>query len=192
MVDFRRFPHPPKSLKERIEMALDMFPEVNVLFIHRDAETKTIEERKGEVEKACVGVASPFICVVPIRMLEAWFLMWKEELREAAGNPKGKEAFKLPAVKSIEKISDPKEHLYDLLKTASGLSKRRLKKFKPNKGLHFLSDLIRDYSPLRQLSAFKIFEEDVKERLNPLNCKELPLPVLILPRPSGGPRKEGL
>jgi len=169
--DFRQFRTPPKNLDDRITQTIALYP-CEVLFIHRDAETKTIDDRRDEIDRAIrqANVNHPYICVVPVRMQEAWLLLDETAIRWAAGNPNGKRALDLPNYSHIEAIPDPKELLYDTLKTASELGRKRLKKFRPNQRIHRITDYIEDYSALRNLSAFEIFEDGL---INTLSQMEL-------------------
>jgi len=102
-VDLRRFPRPPRRLHERIRLALKWGP-CDLLFVHRDAESASLTERRREIEMAVATVsadastAPPAICVVPVRMTEAWFPFSESALREAAGNPNGRLPLALPAL----------------------------------------------------------------------------------------------
>jgi hypothetical protein len=105
------------------------------------------------------------ICVVPVRMQEAWFLFDEAALRLAADNPRGRIPLSLPSFDRLEALADPKGVLCDLLIAASGLRAGRLHRFLPVARIHRLSELIEDFSSLRQLAAFRALEEDVKDTL---------------------------
>jgi hypothetical protein len=104
----------------------------------------------------------PYVCVVPVRMTEAWLLFDEIKLRLAAGNPAGTVQLSLPAFPRIEGLPDPKETLYRLLQNATELPPRRLKKFSHTQAFYRLAELIEDFSPLRQLPAFTSLEEDLQ------------------------------
>lgn len=103
----------------------------------------------------------PAVCVVPVRMQEAWLLCDEAALRAAAGNPHGKEILELPPVVQLESLPDPKRLLHDLLRQASGLGAKRRKRFPVQERTHRLADLIEDFSPLRTLPAFARLEADL-------------------------------
>lgn len=172
--DLGSLPKPPKTLIERIKKTLDLYP-CDLLFIHRDAETESYQNRKAEIEQAVAEYKqkyeklSPHVCVVPVRMQEAWLLIDEPALRRAAGNPNGKKQLKLPPVKALEGLPDPKDTLYNLLREASELSGRRRKQFKPDQAAHRLAELIDDFSPLRHLSAFGGLETDVDQFISQLS-----------------------
>ena len=165
------------SFAERIHTALELYP-CELLFIHRDAESNAQNAhatRKQQIESAAVQICSPnqpYICVVPVRMTEAWLLFNEAAIRRAAGNPNGRMPLSLPPSKRIEQLNDPKETLKELLVTASGFSSgRRLDKFKAglSEAPYRVSDLIDDYNPLRHLSAFQAMESDLTALLQRQN-----------------------
>ncbi len=112
--DLRWLPNPPKSLVGRIEQSLDLYP-CNLLFVHRDAENRSYAQRKAEIEHALTAIRPslhPCVCVVPVRMLEAWLLIDQAALRRAAGNPNGRVPLELAYPSKLEECSDPKNILY--------------------------------------------------------------------------------
>jgi hypothetical protein len=156
--DLRNLRDPPKALAERIAVALELYP-CDLLFVHRDADRTDRETRTREIRAALVDVSEPpAVCVVPIRMLEAWFLFDKAAIRRAAGNPRGRVPLVLPAWREVEEIPDPKERLLSLLRIASELGGRRLRQLDPGKALHLIANFVDDFSPLRALPAFRAFE----------------------------------
>jgi hypothetical protein len=152
--DLRRLSDPPKDLRTRIEAALDLYP-CDLLFVHRDAERESHEERLREILAAVSGREGPVIPVVPIRMQEAWLLLDEAALRRAAGNPGGRFPLEMPSIDRLEAVPDPKDMLHRLLLDASGLPGRRRQKLKPGRMALRLGELIEDYGSLRRLSAFQ-------------------------------------
>lgn len=165
LVDLRRLRKPPTKLSERIRWSLELYP-CDLLFVHRDAEREPLQKRVDEICEALAEVQEaqsvPTVCIVPVRMQEAWLLIDEVALRKAAGNPSGRQSLDLPAIKNLEELPDPKEVLHDLLRRASGLRGRRLKRFFVRKNAQRLAVLIEDYGPLRRLSAFRKLEAEVK------------------------------
>ncbi|MHC5727200.1 MAG: hypothetical protein ACYTXY_24300 [Nostoc sp.] len=166
--DLRRLPKPPKKLLPRIINSLELYP-CNLLFIHRDAEREPREKRITEILEALQEavkksvVVPPHVCVIPVRMQEAWLLFDEAALRKAAGNPSGRQPLQLPDICRLEQLPDPKDILYRLLCEASGLTGRRLKQFSVNERVHRLAELIDDFSPLRALSAFQLLETEIQQ-----------------------------
>lgn len=103
--------------------------------------------------------------VIPVRMLEAWLLFDEVAIRKAAGNPGGKCQLNLPNLRRLEEIADPKNELHSVLQQASELTGRRLKKFNVYEKIFRVADLITDFSPLRQLSAFQALETDIQQAI---------------------------
>ena len=165
--DLRRLPQPPQSLHERILSAIDLFP-CDLLFVHRDAEKEDPENRYKEIlaavnEATKRGFQSPAVCVVPVRMTEAWLLFDENAIRLAAGNPNGKNPLNLPDLSAIEQIPDPKSILFDILREASGLTGRRLNAFNTGESRVRITELVSNFSPLRELSAFQRLEKNISK-----------------------------
>ncbi|MHC5935013.1 hypothetical protein [Nostoc sp.] len=166
--DLRRLPKPPKKLLPRIINSLELYP-CDLLFIHRDAEREPREKRITEILEALEEavkksvVMPPHVCVIPVRMQEAWLLFDEAALRKAAGNPRGRQPLQLPDIRRLEQLPNPKDILYGLLCEASELTGRRLKQFSVNERVHRLAELIDDFSPLRALSAFQLLETEIQQ-----------------------------
>ena len=163
--DLWRLPQRPHGLVERIRRALDLYP-CELLFVHRDAEGGPREDRCEEIRASLKIVGEgmmppPSICVVPVRMTEAWLLFDESALRRAAGNPNGKMPLDLPRIADLEKVPDPKAVLRGLLLNASGLHGQRLKKHSTVGGARRVAELLDDFSPLRGLAAFAALEADI-------------------------------
>ncbi|WP_420209460.1 hypothetical protein [Candidatus Electronema sp. JC] len=149
-----------KTLPDRIRFSIELYP-CDVLFIHRDAEKMELEERIAEIQTALQDTEHPpTVCVVPVRMTEAWLLHDEPAIRQAASNPNGRQPLSLPKMSSVENLPDPKQTLYDLLRTASGPISRR-RNFDPGRMAHRVADRISTFEPLRQLSAFSRFEREL-------------------------------
>jgi hypothetical protein len=151
-------------LVERIATSLDLYP-CDLLFVHRDAEGEPLERRKSEIVEALKESAGqlPAVCVIPVRMQEAWLLFEESALRRAAGNPNGHQSLGLPRLHELEGHGDPKALLYDLLREASGLQGRRRQRFPVRVAARRVVDYLEDFSPLFSLKAFERLDEMVKE-----------------------------
>jgi hypothetical protein len=163
--DLRLLPNPPKGLAAKIKQSLDLYP-CDLLFVHRDAENRPYDQRKAEINEA-IALTRPahniFVCVAPVRMLEAWLLIDEAALRRAAGNPNGRSLLELPDPARLERCSDPKSLLHQLLRGASELKGRRLQNLRVGHCVRQVSDYIDDFSPLRNLPAFQYLESDIEE-----------------------------
>jgi hypothetical protein len=157
----RYLPRRP-TLSQRIIAAVELyFPDI--LFIHRDAEAQEPQLRYDEISRAVQQQeTTPYICVVPVRMTEAWFLFDEAALRKAAGNPNGHVQLDLPPIHSLESIPDPKSILFETLLTASELRGRHRKRFNPDKCCNLIAENIYDYSPLMALGAFQRLAQDIE------------------------------
>jgi hypothetical protein len=154
------------SEAETIAEGLDLFP-CNLLFIHRDADDSDRTGRAREIESV-ISTARlhgtdfpPSVPVVPVRALEAWFLIDESAIRRAANRPRGRIPLRLPRGRQIEAILDPKDALRQALRSASEKPRRRwpeVDRIRPRA----VADQIRDFAPLRQLPAFQAFEADVR------------------------------
>lgn len=153
----------PKKLADRIKCALDYYP-CDLLFVHRDADKQDPGLRYEEIRRSVPSTVA-HVCVVPITMQEAWFLFDEPNLRRAVGRPNGRQPLALPKLTHVEEIADPKSLLHELLRKASEKTGRDARQFSPEDAIFRMSELIEDWSPLRQLSAFRRLEEDTRRAL---------------------------
>jgi hypothetical protein len=173
LADVWRLREKPQSLKEKIIRSIELYP-CDLLLIHRDADREPLETRVAEVQDAVqearqLTSVSPVVCVVPVRMQEAWLLFDAAAIRRAAGNPNGREVLRLPELRRVESLPDPKTELYNLIRTASGLTGHRLKRLKVrslSSRASQVSGYIENFAPLRVLSAFKRLETNLRAVVN--------------------------
>ncbi|HET9284742.1 MAG TPA: hypothetical protein VFR24_22560 [Candidatus Angelobacter sp.] len=123
--------------------------------------------RKEEIINALAqleeGMNVPYVCVIPVRMQEAWLLIDQNAIRMAAGNQYGRVPLTLPRARDLEGIADPKALLFELLRTASELTGRRLQRLSLSGVRLRIAQLIDDFAALRALRAFRLFEADLGE-----------------------------
>jgi hypothetical protein len=163
--DLGRLRQPPRSLPDKIKITLEFYP-CDILFIHRDAEKESYETRYTQIQKALEGIQTPpAICVIPVRMQEAWLLFDQAAIRRAAGNPNSRIPLNPPDLNTVERLPDPKQILFDLIRTSSGLNGARLKKLNPHKRAFLVSGSITDFSPLRSVTAFQSMEKQLENAL---------------------------
>jgi len=156
---------PGANLAERLRKAFREFP-CDVLFIHRDAEREPRARRLEEIRRAVAAAGIPaYVPMVPVRMTEAWLLFDESAIRRAAGNPNGRTSLPLPQLNRLENMADPKSILRDCLIRASEKTGRRLRQFERDlsERAERVAELIADFSPLRQLPAFRALEADARE-----------------------------
>jgi hypothetical protein len=164
--DLKSFPRRPLDLAEKIRVANELFP-CDLLIVHRDADGAGRDLRLEEITQA-VGpllLTVRYVCLVPITMSEAWLLFNEGAIRSASGNPYSRCQLRLPNPSETERIADPKHLLFEQLRTASELTGRRLRKFDRNRARSQVAEYIDDFSPLRGLTAFCAFEEDIRNTL---------------------------
>ncbi len=162
--DFRQISFPPQTgdVIQRVKCAGSYYP-FDILFYHRDAEKLDACIRKKEILKLVdQNLSSKIVCVIPVRMMETWLLINEDAIKKAAGNRNYKENIDLPVLRKLESLAKPKEILHELLEKTSGLKGRRLKTFNVHYAVHLVAENIKDYSPLRELAAFREFENDLK------------------------------
>lgn len=153
---------PPKKLADRVTAALELYP-CDILAIHRDAERESPAKRLEEISEAVTGRTLAIVAIVPVRMTEAWLLFDTAAIRRASGCPNGTIDLNLPALKRSELLPDPKEILHEAMRTASNLSGRRRKHFRPN--IRRVVELIDDFSPLDILPSFRAAEDSLRMAL---------------------------
>ena len=139
----------------------------DLLFVHRDAKTASLQDRQGEVDEAvsaaCRTVAiPPAIAVIPVRMIEAWLLFDEQAIRTAAGNPNGSVDLGLPRPIEVE-ISQTLKIYFTLILDATELGTHRRGRFNVRHAIHRIPQYIDDFSSLRDLPAFAALEERIVE-----------------------------
>ncbi len=156
------------ELTDRLRVALDLYP-CDLLFVHRDAEREPRTQRVAEIQRAMERLPAATslpqaVCVVPVRMQEAWLLLFDETaIKQAAGNRSFRDSLDLPPLRELEALPDPKTTLHDCLRRASNLRGRRLHMFPVAQRARRVAELIDDFSPLRALPAFSALERDVQD-----------------------------
>ena len=150
-----------RTTSERMKAAVDLYP-CDLLFVHRDAESPDASVREAEIRQGLSGILPlpALICVIPVRMTEAWLLTSEAAIRAAVGNPNGSIELNLPPVARIESV-DAKEVLFRALETAKDLGARRRARFRPEAYRHRVAELFQDTESLRALPSFQHLETQV-------------------------------
>jgi hypothetical protein len=171
--DLARLRRAPIGLSGRVQAAIEYYP-CDILLVHRDAEREPREKRVDEIQDAIneSSAATPFVCVVTVRMQEAWMLIDEKAIRGASGNPTGTVPLSLPKLPRIDALADPKSVLHELLRKASELTGRQLKKFSASASAHRVAELVEDWQPLRKLAAFIEFERELDRALANVHRQE--------------------
>lgn len=114
---------------DKARAALAMFPDTNLLFVHRDADGHAPDDVRTQIAEALSGFDAPaHVAVVPVREMEAWLLTDEGAIREVVGNRRGRSPLPLPPLHKIEEVPDPKALLKEALVIASELNGPRAKR----------------------------------------------------------------
>ena len=158
---------PPRVKKDRgawVRAVVEEYP-CDLLFIHRDADgagrDKRLDEIAGWTAAADLPTESGIttVSIVPVHETETWLLLEEKAIREAALYADGVAPLGIPGAAKLERMSDPKSALDDVLRIASGLSGSRLRHFDLNKARDRIA--VTDLTRLRRLAAFVAFETDL-------------------------------
>ena len=157
------FHHSP--LEKRVRTGMQAAENVvDVLFVHRDANSAGADARFQEIARAVevAGVAVPWVSVVPVRMTEAWLLLDEAAIRKAVGRPNGRAPLDLPTPREAERRADPKQILADAFLAASEATGRREKRIRRDFSSlrrRLLTDLPIN-GPVTQLASWTRFRDD--------------------------------
>lgn len=177
--EFGRMDAPPGlSVKDRLRRMLAIDPDFELLIVHRDCEGQMVADRLTEIRIATeeLAVDWPTVPVIPIRMTEAWLLLDEPAIRAVAGRPTGTESLDLPQRAGVEAAADPKSRLQAALAAASGLSGRRLRKFKRDFPAHRrqLLDRLDRTGPVHELSAWRALDLATRDAMTRLGASQGP------------------
>ncbi len=137
--DFRRLGETIGSrIEAKIRATLLLEPNANLIFIHRDADSRNPEPRYREISEAiCASdCAQPYVPIVPVQETEAWLLLDEQAIKKIAQKPNSRRALHLPAARRVESVANPKERLQRALTLACGMTGRRLERFKKSFPIH--------------------------------------------------------
>lgn len=152
--------HGPLHL--RLKKAYSSY-EPHIIVCHRDAESMPMENRIAEITSAHAdsNIPIPVVPAVPVRMIESWLLTNAHAIRCAADNKNGTVELNLPRNRDIEQIADPKQVLFNTLKTATNLAPRRLKQFDVHRARRRIASFLEDFNSLKRLPSFQKFESEL-------------------------------
>lgn len=154
-----------RDLFVRMSQVQRYFP-ADLYFVHRDADASSPFDRRREIADALArsGCGVPTVCVIPVRMTEAWFLFRESAIRRAADRKHGAARLNLPDAGGAQRAANPKKLLEDALISACELHGRRLSQFRAELGRRkaLVASNIDDFSPLRQHGAFQELEAELK------------------------------
>jgi len=175
--DYRRLPEVRgRTVEARIEAAILLEPQANLLFIHRDADRPDAEPRHREIAAAGAGCAlkTEWVAVVPVQETEAWLLLDEAAIRAVAGRPNGRKDLNLPHPHAVESVARPKERLQQALVEAAEMSGRRLDRFRARFSSHRNLLLLRlpVTGPLSQVPAWVRLRASIQEAVARLRAME--------------------
>lgn len=153
------------TVAEKLRRCLQENPDLDLVFVHRDADGRSADARIAEVREGAERVDFPLPCipVVPICMTEAWLLTDEGAIREIVGRPHGKTDLGLPPLRRIEKAADPKKILRTALARASEKTGRRLEAEKKqfNVRRRVLLQRLDIDGNVQRLSAWRTLESEI-------------------------------
>lgn len=126
--DLSRLPYRVgRTVAAKLEEALRLEPNADLVFVHRDADDRDPTPRHDEIRRAVqeVGDSVRHVAVVPVQETEAWLLLDEGELRSVAENPSGRVPLSLPTPSTVENVADPKAQLRETILVASEQTGRR-------------------------------------------------------------------
>ncbi len=158
-----------KKVADQLSAALELEPNADVIFVHRDSDSTDAEPRYRKISEAESGfeLEGRVVPVVPVQETEAWLLLDEEEIRRVADNPKGRVKLDLPSANRIESIARPKERLFRALEVASELKGRKLIRFKRSlpRRRRLLLERLSPLGAVSQLPAWKRLKGDLERAI---------------------------
>lgn len=165
---------------EQVRAVVDRMADVNLVFIHRDADASAPARvrRQLEEEMRAAEALPGYVMVVPVQELEAWLLVDPQAIREVAGNPRGTVGLDLPALRRIEATARPKERLRAALVLASEARGRTLARLKRESSeLHrILLERLDIDGPVTQLRSWRSLVDDIGAAIGRLGEQVTPQP----------------
>lgn len=137
-----------------------------VVFVHRDAEAESVEDRHEELGDVCRD-RSDVVRLVPVRMTEAWLVWDATAIAAAAGNPSVAPGLSVPPPAQVAGLRDPKAVLDELLVAAVGSGARRRKQVRQRAATlrPTVAENVKDFAPLLTCDAFATFVDELREAL---------------------------
>ena len=171
-VNWSRTQVPGKKLVSKIATALELYPDADLLLIHRDADREDgyaarVEEIDRALGEFTTARAPNYVRVIPVQETEAWLLFDEAAIRSAAANPNGTAPLELPKLAKLESVKRPKEKLHAAIAAARAQkSGRKARIFDPRTVVLDVALYIESsasFAPLRQLPAFSQLEADIAD-----------------------------
>jgi len=167
--DLGLLPNPVgRSVRDKLGVILKLYPNVDAIFVHRDADHAGIEARKREIFDAADGLIGNerVIPVIPVTEFATWLLTDKEAIKRVAGNVGYGGALNcIPSMRNLEGVNGAKEVLMEALCEASETHGARLRKFRnqfPEMRARLTFDL-NPNGPVRNLTSYQNFRRAVSD-----------------------------
>lgn len=143
----------------RLQRAYELY-QPDLVLCHRDAEAMELQIRRQEIINAAGVIPTEVVAMIPVRMLESWLLVDETAIRLAANNGNGRTPITLPSPDRIERLTDPKATLFDLLASASNLPPQRRRSFNVQHARSRVTSFMDSFADLRAQAGFRAFEQD--------------------------------
>lgn len=160
------------SVEAKIKATLQLEPNANLIFIHRDSDSRNPERRYAEIHLAVEGCEydGNYVAIVPVQETEAWLLLDELAIRQIAQRPNGQSRLNLPRPGRVESIASPKEVLHETLSIACEHSGRRLARFKRDFPTHrrLLLERLSIGGPLEHVHSWVRLREDIRAVIHAL------------------------
>lgn len=161
---------PSTSVEGKIRRVQGTMKPYDLLFVHRDADSRNSEPRYEEILRAArlSGWRAPVVCVVPVQATESWLLTSEQAIRDVAGRSLGSVPLGLPPISRIEQTARPKDLLREAYLAATEATGRRRrmaeKKFSERRAA--LIERLDISGGVAQLSSFQRLVRDVQRAVD--------------------------
>ncbi len=156
------------AVQEKLKVLVELYPNTNIIFVHRDADNTGYDARREEISKASADITDTIkvIPIIPVKELETWLLADESSIKSVAGNPDYRGSLDMvPAPRNLETLADAKGVLLAALCEASETQGGRLRKFK-KRFSEMRARLVYDLDPngpVRTLQSYAKFREALEE-----------------------------
>lgn len=149
--------------KDQVRQVMEEAAPLDLLFIHKDADSRDHTHVLGVIEEAAELYRDPrcVVPIIPVQETEAWAMVDEELIMDVVGSRAGhsRGALGLPSIATIEDTASPKEVLLEALVVATKDSAREQKRTRKRFGSlrrSILENLEID-GPLSQLPSWQRF-----------------------------------
>ncbi|NTZ09628.1 hypothetical protein [Burkholderia metallica] len=167
--DLGLLPNPVgRSVRDKLNVILQLYPNVDAIFVHRDADRAGVDARRQEIFDAADGLIhfNKVIPIIPVTEFETWLLTDRDAIKRVAGNiGYGGSLACVPALRNLEGVHGAKEVLLEALCEASETQGARLRKFKnqfPEMRARLTFDLDPN-GPVKNLVSYQEFRKSISD-----------------------------